>query len=166
MVDGIKRGHVTEKAKTPLWGKHRKEVATFQQIIQVTMQSYALYILRSHNVLVPSCSIAPALPSPSDLPKSWLHQGPYSSSKRKSRWALNLPPWRRKASPTARGMKGPSCNHSFIHGSYSRYMPCPIPVLDMQEWTRWHSPSSSHTAQTGHSKWTSLVNAMHQDKGM
>lgn len=90
------------------------------------------------------------LPSTSDLPKSWLHHGPYSSSKRKSRWALNLPPWRKKASPAARGMRGPSCNHSFIHGSYSSYMPCPIPVLDRQEWTRWHSPSSSHTAQTGH----------------
>lgn len=60
------------------------------------------------------CAASPP-PSIHGLPKSWLHRGPYS--KRQSRWALNLPPWRRKASSNSQRYEGPFLQpffHSFM----------------------------------------------------
>lgn len=99
----------------------------------------------------PTSSCAPcaasALPSIYDLPKSCPIMVP-TAQREKERATHHREG--RQPPPTVSCMKGPSHNCSFIHGSFTNCVPSPVLVLDVQEWARGHSPSSSHTAQTGH----------------
>ena len=134
MVDGIMREHVTKSKDTPLRkvqkgsshlpannSSHNAELCSLYTTAPQLLDPIVQHLL----LLLPLTS-----PDPDSImvltAVARESQGEHSTCHHEG----GKPP------PTVSSMKGPSCNHSFIHDSYSSYMSCPIPVLDMQEGTR------------------------------
>lgn len=151
---------MSQKAKTLLWGKYRKEVATFQQIIQVTMQSYVLYILRPHNFLIPLCSIYSSFYHwpPQILTPSWSLQQQQEKVKVSTQLATMKEESLLQQSAVWRAL--PAIIHSFmVH--IAATCPALFQCLTCKRGQDETAPAPPTWLRQDTDKWTSIVNAMY-----